>query len=116
MCLEGRRSCAGVSALFATERFFSGMNQHVALEIRGCPGGVIALCARKRLLTTMNQHMAFQIAPFITDVDALVAIVGLLSISPRLLGMFSIIICSQFHDFFRQGPSKWCHARLKDNC
>ena len=86
--LERRRLFAKVSALFATERFFSGMSQHVALEMRSSCIGEIALCANKRLLTTMNQHIAFQFAWPFACVVTLVAIVGLLSIIKRLLGMF----------------------------
>ena len=88
---------AGVIALFATKRFFSGMNQHVALEVWGCCGRVIALCASKRLLTTMNQHMSFQMARPIACVVALVATVGLLSIIQGLLGKFYKVICLHFH-------------------
>ena len=90
----------GVSALFATERFFSGMNQHVTLEMIGSCSEVIALCASKRLLTTMNQHMSFQFAGPIACVVALVATVGLRSFIKRLLEIFCIIACLHFHVFF----------------
>ena len=114
MCLEVRRFCAGVGALFAAERFFSRMNQLVSLEIRSSGGGVIALCASKRLLTTMNQHMAFQTAPSITGVVALVATVGLLYVIKRLLGMFCKI-SFHFHIFSSQEFPKCCYARLRVN-
>ena len=77
--------------MLATERLFSGVNQHVALEMRSFIGGVIALCASKRLLTTVNQHMAFQMALPIACVVALVATVGLLSIIQTLLGIFCFV-------------------------
>ena len=94
--LEIRRFCGGVSALLANERFFSGVNQHVALEGSSLIGGVIALCASKRLLTTMNQHMAFQM---VRPMTCVVATVGLLSIIQRLLGKFCKIVCLNFHVF-----------------
>ena len=103
------RCCAGVSALFAAERFFPRMNQHVLLEMRRCCGRVIALCASKRLLTTVNQHMAFQFARLIACVVALVATVGLFSIIQRPLGMF----CKIFHLHFFVFPAKdlvWCEV------
>ena len=98
--LQIRRLHGGVSALFATERFFSGMNQLVSLEISRFCGGVIALCTSKRLLTTMSQHMAFQYTRPITCVVALVAAVRLLSFIQRLLlGIFCIIVCLHFSVF-----------------
>ena len=97
--LEMRRCCGGVSALFATERFFSGMNQHVALEMSSLIGGVMALCASKRLLTTMYQHMPFQLAWPIACEVALVAIVRLLSFIQTLLGMFGRFVGLHFHFF-----------------
>ena len=106
-----KRLYAGVIALFATEKFFSGMNQHVSLEIISPCARVIALCASKRLLTTMNHHMAFQIAWPIVCVVALKATIRLLSIIQGLLGMFCKNVCLHFHVFsandrfctFRQG-------------
>ena len=95
--------------MFATKKFFSGMNLHVALEMRSLIGGVIALCASKRLLTTMNQHMAFQFARPITCVVALVAIVGLLSTIHSLLGMFCKLIGFLFHVF--QANDLLCYTR-----
>ena len=75
MSLEIIILCGGISALFATERFFSEMDQHVDLEMRSLFGRVIALCASKSLLATMNQHVSFQSAgPIVCEV-ALVAIV-----------------------------------------
>ena len=94
--------CGGVSALVATERFFSGMSQHVALEMSSLFGRVVAQRASKRLLTTMNQHMAFQIARPTAYVIALVATVGLLSFIKRLFGMFCKILRLHFHVFFQQ--------------
>ena len=99
MSLELRRFSAGISALLATERFFSGMNQHVALDTRFMFGGELAKCASKRGLTNMNQHMAFQFARSIACEVALVAIVGLLSIIQRLLGNFCKIVCLHLHVF-----------------
>ena len=81
MAFQIARPIASVVALFATEKFFSGMNQHVVLEMRSSCSGVFALCASKRLLTTKNIHMSFQFAWPIACVVALVATIGLLSIS-----------------------------------
>ena len=55
--------------------------------------------ASKRLLTTMNQHMSFQCARPIACVVALVAIVGLLSVIKRILGMFRKVAPLHFHTF-----------------
>ena len=99
---EMRRLCGGVSALFATERFFSRVNQHVGLEMSSLFGRVIALCASKRLLTTMNQHVSFQIARPIACVVALVATVGLLSVIQGLYGNFYKVICLHFHAFLQR--------------
>ena len=99
MAFDVGRCCGGERALFATERFFSGMNQHVALEMRSLFGRVIALCASKRLLTAMNQHMSFQFAGPIACEVALIAIIGLLSIIKRLLGIFCKI-SFHFNVFF----------------
>ena len=84
VCLEIRRLCEGVIKLFATERFFSGMNHHVALE-------------RKRMLRKSNhnvcknhyepKHVFFlQIAKSSACVVALVASEGHFSLIRRLLG------------------------------
>ena len=86
--------------MFATERFFSRMNQHVALEMISMFGGVITLSACKSLLTTVNQYMAFQAATNITCVFALVTTVRLFPIIQRLLGMFCKVTCLQVHVFF----------------
>ena len=88
--------------MFAIKRFFSGVNPHVALEVRSLFGGVITVCASERLLTTMNQHMAFQFARPIACVVALVATVGLLSIIQGLLGNFYKVICLHFHTFLQR--------------
>ena len=92
----------GVNVLFAAVRFFSGMNQHVALENKSSCSRVIALCASKRLLTTVNQHMAFQMARLTACVVALVAFVVLLSISPGPLGLF----CTNVRLHFLVFPAK----------
>ena len=84
----------------ATERFFSGMSQHVALEMRSSCIGEIALCANKRPLTTMNQGMVSQFAGPIAFVIALVASVGLLFIIQRLHCRLGKIVCSHFHVCF----------------
>ena len=97
MAFEVGRCCGGECALFATERFFSGVNQLVALEMSSSCGGVIALCASKRPLTTMNQHMAFQSSKSITCVVALVATKGLfLIILQSLLWVFCKLVCLHF--------------------
>ena len=92
-----RGMCGWVSTVFATERFFSRMSQHVALEVNLLCGGEITLCASKRLLTTVNQHMTFQVAWLIACVIALAAIEGLHSIIQILLGMFCNFVTLQFH-------------------
>ena len=94
----------GASALFAAERFFSRMSQHVALEGMSDCGGEIALCASKRLLTTVNQHMAFQMARLTACVVALVAFVGLLSTSLGPLSLF----CTNDRLHFLVFPAKDC--------
>ena len=88
--------------MLATEMFFSGMSQHVALEMSSLIGGVIALCASKRLLTTVNQHMAFQMARLTACVVALVAFVVLLSISLGPLALF----CTNVRLHFLVFPAK----------
>ena len=61
---EVKSLCAGVVALFATERFFSRMGSHVSFEGTGFCGGVVALFANKGFLSTVNQHVLFQISSF----------------------------------------------------
>ena len=100
--LEVKRLCEGVIAYFATERFPSGMNQHVPLEINSLFGGEIAQCASKRLLTTMNQNMGFQLARPIACVVALVAAVRLLFIIQGILGMCCKVVSSHFLVFLQK--------------
>ena len=94
-----RRCCAGVGALVATKRFFSGMNQYMFLEISSMIGGVSALYASEGLLTTVTQHMTFQMARPITCVVTLVATVRLLCMIESLIGMFYCQDWSCIHDF-----------------
>ena len=101
MSLQMRRCCEETIALFATKRFFSGMNQHMFLEISSLIGGVSALCASERLLTSVTQHMTFQMARPITCVVTLVATVGLRSIIRTLLGMSCKIVNLHFHFFLK---------------
>ena len=88
--------------MFATERFLSGMDQQVVLELKSSCGGVIAVCASKRLLTTVNQHMAFQMARLTACVVALVAFVVFLSISLGPLALF----CTNVRLHFLVFPAK----------
>ena len=98
--------------MFAAVRFFSGMNQHVALEVDFLCGGEIALCASKGLLTTVYQHMSFQFAGRVACVVALIATVRLLSIIPTLLGIFCKFVT--IHVVFFTQANKYS-ARLEGN-
>ena len=60
--LEISGLCAGVIALFATERFFSGMNQHVSLELRRICVGVRALFTTERFFFQIIQHLSVVLA------------------------------------------------------
>ena len=88
--------------MFATERFSSRMNQHVALESTSLFGGVIAQFASKRLLTTMNQNMDFQLAKPIACVVALLATVRLFFIIQGILGMFCKVVSLHFLVFLQK--------------
>ena len=54
LCLEVESLCAGEFALFAADRLFSRMDQHVSLEDRSLCAGEFALSAVKRLFSRMD--------------------------------------------------------------
>ena len=93
--------------MFAAVRFFSGMNQHVALEVDFLCGGEIVLCASKGLLTTVYQHMSFQFAGRVACVVALIATVRLLSILPDPFWDL-LQVCHYPCIFFHSGQVVFC--------
>ena len=61
MLLETTRSCAGIVALFAFIRLFTGVGSHVASKGASLFARVVALCTNKGLLSAVNHLLGFQL-------------------------------------------------------